>query len=222
MEQEKKGWLSVLILGLIIISLIIVGFVALSDALMTPAGRYSRAVQALEEGQYQKAERGFLLVQEGTDESLKTAAAYYLGQMYARGGTGFPIDGAKAALFYEKAANAGLADAQYHLALMYDTGDKIPENRAKALAWMNEAAKQGVPDALYAMGVWIERGYMGDTVPTSKVVALYEAAAAQGQKNAMTSLVNIYEAAAESAPQNAQKAAYWRMRLEQERKTKGE
>lgn len=220
MENKKKITASRILLGLIAACILVIGTLAIKEALISPAERLSLAVQSLNDKEYKKAERNFLMVEETGDAEQRLNAAYYLAQLYYKGAEGFAANGQKAAIFYEKAALAGLPEAQYQLALMYDTGDKIPENRSKALLWMNEAAKQGMPEALYSLGVWIERGYMGSEIPMDKVVALYEAAAVQGHKNAMTSLVSIYAGGFGTFPLNVEKSVYWKSRLEELNKKK--
>lgn len=216
MKKKKISGLMTLVFILIILSVIGIGAVTLKDFFMTPSEQLQAAIGALEDGRIRKAERYFLMANESEDKDAVITSAYYLGQMYLAEGQKFKdnIQKAapsykKAALFLEKAAAAGIVDAQYQLALMYDTGDKIPENRAKAMAWMNEAAKQGYPDALYGLGVWVERGYMGDDIPMDKVILLYENAAAKGNVNAMTSLVAIYSGGFKEVPANPEKAAFW-------------
>lgn len=216
MNKKKISGLSTLVFILIVLSLIGIGAVTLKDFFMTPSEQLQTAIAALEDGRIRKAERYFLMANESDDKDAAVTSAYYLGQMYLAEGEKVKdnIQKAapnykKAALFLEKAAVSGIADAQYKLALMYDTGDKIPENRAKALSWMNEAAKQGYPDALYGLGVWLERGYMGEDIPMDKVIMLYEQAAANGNANAMTSLVAIYSGGFKDIPANPQRAALW-------------
>lgn len=215
MAQQKKITLSRIILVFIVISIMAIIGLSVKDMLTTPAEHLQTAVQALNDKEYKKAERAFLIVAEQGDKEQQLSAAYYLAQLYYKGAEGFSADAPKAALFYEKAARLGLPEAQYQLALMYDTGDKIPENRSKALLWMNEAAKQGMPEALYSLGVWVERGYMGQDIPMDKVIALYEAAAVQGHKNAMTSLVGIFSLGYGGMPENIEKSVYWKNRLQE-------
>lgn len=111
-----------------------------------------------------------------------------------------------------KAAEGGMAESQYTLAVMYDVGDKIPENRDLALKWMKAAADQDYPNALYAMGVWMQRGYMGDYQPADLMI-LYERAAEKGNINAITGLIALYDG------ENPDRQAYWYRQL-QERKNK--
>ena len=220
MAEQKKITFSRVLFVFIIVSILVIVGLAVKDMLISPAERLQKAIVALNDREYKKAERAFIIVAEQGDTEQQLTASYYLAQLYYKGAEGFAANAQKAALFYEKAAVAGLPEAQYHLALMYDTGDKIPENRAKALLWMNEAAKQGMPEALYSLGVWVERGYMGDEIPMDKVIALYEAAAAQGHKNAMTSLIGIFNLGYGKIPQNIEKSVYWKNRLEELNKKK--
>ena len=105
--------------------------------------------------------------------------------------------------FLKKAADKGHIDAQYKLALMFDVGDKIPEDRHQALKYMKMASEQGMADACYALAVWQERGYPTGQDP----IDLYEKAAQQGNKNAMTSLIVRYEGI------NPERQLYWYNKL---------
>ena len=88
-------------------------------------------------------------------------------------------------------AQSGDAQAAYQLALLYDTGDRVPENREQAIYWLQKAEQANLADAQYAMAVWAERNYFG-TASQDLVLPMYEAAARQGHLNAMKSLANIY------------------------------
>jgi transcriptional regulator GlxA family with amidase domain len=49
-----------------------------------------------------------------------------------------------AAKWFKKAAEQGIADAQFRLGLMYFLGNKgVPENRQLAISWLKKAALQG-------------------------------------------------------------------------------
>ncbi len=99
-------------------------------------------------------------------------------------------------------AQNGDANAAYKLALLYDTGDRVPENRQQALHWLRKAEQANLPDAQYVMAVWSERGYFGPS-GADLVIPLYEAAARQGHLNAMKSLANIYR------DTNPEKHQFW-------------
>ncbi len=105
--------------------------------------------------------------------------------------------------YLKKSADKGHLMAQYKLALMFDVGDKIPEDRKQALKYMKMASEQGMADACYALAVWQERGYPTGQDP----IDLYEKAAQQGNKNAMTSLIVRYEG------NNPERQLYWYNKL---------
>ena len=105
-----------------------------------------------------------------------------------------------------KKAEAGDIQSMYKLALMYDTGDRIPEDRKEAIKWMRKAENMNYPDAQYVTAVWAERGYFGVT-GKDLAIPLYTAAARQGHINAMKSLVNIYRTTDKA------QAKYWMKRI---------
>ena len=57
-----------------------------------------------------------------------------------------------------KAAEQGDAEAQFHLGLMYDLGDGVPEDNATAMHWYLKAAEQGEVRAQVNLGSMYERG----------------------------------------------------------------
>lgn len=52
-------------------------------------------------------------------------------------------DDAKAAMWYQKAAEQHHAGGQYNLGLMYQHGKGVAKDEARALVWYQSAAKQG-------------------------------------------------------------------------------
>lgn len=67
--------------------------------------------------------------------------------MYAEG-EGVPKDAAKAAVkWYRKAADQGLAEAQYNLGMMCALGEGAPKDAVEAYKWFNLAAAGGDTDA---------------------------------------------------------------------------
>lgn len=103
-------------------------------------------------------------------------------------------------------AQNGDAVAAYKLALLYDTGDRVPENRERAIFWLQKAEQQNLPEAQYVMAVWAERNYFG-VASKDLVIPMYEAAARQGHLNAMKSLANIYRET------NPSKHLYWMKKI---------
>ena len=48
--------------------------------------------------------------------------------------------------WYRKAAEAGIAEAQYNLAVMYGTGEGVAKDPAQAMEWYKKAAAKGIAD----------------------------------------------------------------------------
>lgn len=65
-----------------------------------------------------------------------------LARMYYNG-DGTTKDDAKAAEWYQKAAEQENVFAQYNLGVMYDKGEGVPRDAAKAVEWWQKAAAQG-------------------------------------------------------------------------------
>ena len=67
-------------------------------------------------------------------------------------GQGIPRDYAQAAHWFGKAAEQGLAAAQYSLGGMYKQGEGVPKDNARAAHWFRKAAEQGDAEAQYYIG----------------------------------------------------------------------
>ena len=93
----------------------------------------------------------------------------------------------KAAYWFEKAAEQGLADAQLRLAFMYKDGEGVTANMDKALYWAEKAAMQGFDLAQ------TETGVLYSTVKGDSEKAMYwlEKAAAQGEETAIEMLEHL-------------------------------
>lgn len=96
-------------------------------------------------------------------------AQYYLGTMYNHG-HGVPRDPGTAALWYEKAARAGHADAPFTLGfLLYYGADRFEPNPAASAPWLDIAARAGNPVAQHLLaGLYMT----GTGVPADHAVAL--------------------------------------------------
>src|SRR5262249_39385039 len=70
-------------------------------------------------------------------------------------------DAAEAAKWYRKAADSGLAKAQFRLGRLYDLGQGVAEDPAQAIAWYRKAADQGYPRAQFSLGLLYYRGQGG-------------------------------------------------------------
>ena len=57
-----------------------------------------------------------------------------------------------------KAAEQGLADAQFNLGNMYAKGEGVPKDAGKGVAWYRKAAEQGLAGAQFNLGLAYAKG----------------------------------------------------------------
>ena len=60
--------------------------------------------------------------------------------------------------WYREAADQGLTDAQYSVALMFDEGVGMEEDNVAAIAWYTRAAEQGDAQAQNNLGAMYDSG----------------------------------------------------------------
>jgi len=88
-------------------------------------------------------------------------------------------------------AEAGDANAQRNLGLMYDTGTGVPQDDKEAVKWYRLAADQGGARAQFELGVKYQVG-LGVLQNHDKALMWYQLAAKQGHADAQNQLGNIY------------------------------
>ena len=88
-------------------------------------------------------------------------------------------------------AEAGDAEAQYNLGLLYMNGLGVEKNERTALWWFTRAAQQGLADAQYNAGVMF---YLGKGVYPSQKTAVewWQLAVEKGHANAQNNLAIMY------------------------------
>lgn len=91
-------------------------------------------------------------------EAGNIEAWYWLGRLYFYDVPGVPRDYPLAARWFEKAARAGHADAQYKLGGMYYAGRGFKQSIRQALTWWRTAARQGQAEALNNFGALLATG----------------------------------------------------------------
>src|SRR5438067_10132648 len=112
-------------------------------------------------------------------ESGDAEAQFALATIYDLG-VDVPKNYAESGKWYLKAANQGLAEAQFKLGVRYfEYGKQAKENYTTAFSWFYKAANQGIAAAQYNAGLMYQ---LGRGVPTNRVEAYkwYNIAAAQG------------------------------------------
>jgi TPR repeat protein len=74
-------------------------------------------------------------------------AQYNLGALHEVG-RGLAQSYEKAAMWWQKAAEQGDADAQFNLGLLFEDGHGVVQSKKKATMWWQKAAEQGHEQAL--------------------------------------------------------------------------
>jgi TPR repeat protein len=96
-------------------------------------------------------------------------------------------------------ANAGHADSQHLLGLMYYMGRGVKQDYKQAMNWHRKAAQQGKADAQYVVGAMY---YTGNAVPQDhkQAVSWFRRAAEQGHGEAQHALALMYRYHAAGLP----------------------
>ena len=94
--------------------------------------------------------------------------------------------------WYRKAAEQGLAPAQYQLALTYLNGYGVEQSDEKAVDWYRKAAEQGNATAQYNLGYMYRNGF-GLEQSDENAAIWYRKAAEQGNVQAQNNLGWTYE-----------------------------
>ncbi len=134
-------------------------------------------------------------------------AQHDLAALYTAGQGGVKTDFARAAQWFEEAANNGVANARYNLGVLYHQGLGVTQDTSKALNWYKAAAGQNHPEAQYNLGIAYIEG-VGTTYSPEKAAANFESAARAGIMEAAYNLGLIHENGllGNPAPDNA---IYW-------------
>ena len=118
------------------------------------ASTYEDGLEAARAGDLKAAYEIFHTLAEQGD----LATQFVLGKMHSNG-RGVPKDYLEAVKWYKLAAEQGLAQAQYELAMLYGKSDSgVPSNNEEAVKWMKLAAEQGHGQAQYFLGVAYNMG----------------------------------------------------------------
>ena len=107
----------------------------------------------------------------------------------------------------EPEAKRGNAEAQYHLGVMYDAGQGVPQNAGNAFRWYLNAAELGHKQAQYNVAVMYNEG-RGTALNPALALQWFRKAAQQGLADAQFSLGVMY-ASGSAVPQDYTQAAQW-------------
>lgn len=107
----------------------------------------------------------------------------------------------------QRAAEQGLAQAQFSLGAMYAEGLGVVKDDAQAVRWYQRAAEQGLADAQFTLGLRYEDG-RGVPKDDAQAVHWYRRAAEQGHARAQVRLGLMY-AEGRGVPRDEQQAYFW-------------
>ncbi len=134
-------------------------------------------------------------------------AQYELGLRYAEGRGGAPRDPKTAFQWFAKAADKGLAPAQYRLGSIYEKGMGVDRDYAKALSWYKRAADVGNARAMHNLAVLYAGG--GDGKPDyDQAAQWFRKAAEYGVRDSQFNLA-ILCARGLGVPQNLAQSYLW-------------
>ena len=142
-------------------------------------------------------------------EAGDAKAQFYYGLALERGAQGAKgkADKERAIALFKKAAEGGFALAQYHLAILYQSGQGIEQSPAQARKWFSLAAEAGLREAAFNYAFMLETGSGGGSDP-KEAARLYEVAAGRGVRQAFLPLGLLY-ARGEGVEQDFVEALKW-------------
>jgi len=144
------------------------------------------------------------LMKAAADHGLPLAQ-YNYGQMLIEAS---PAGGFKDAFaYFEKAANAGVADAQYAMAQLYASGLGVTADEEKARGWLRAAAVNGLDTAQIEYGIWLING-KGGPARMKDGFRFLKHAAELGNPIAINRLAHLYKDGIGTEPDRAE-AAKW-------------
>lgn len=113
----------------------------------------------------------------------------------------------KALEIFKPLAELRLAEAQYNLGVMYNTGQGVSQDYEEAEKWFRKAAEQGDADAQFKLGLMYDQG---QRVPKDyeEAVKWYSKAAEQGNASAQNNLGLMYDKG-QGVPQDYIEAHRW-------------
>jgi TPR repeat protein len=138
-------------------------------------------------------------------EAGNMSAQIMLGALYNKGGA-IPHDDKMAAVWFEKAANQGNAEAQYQLGNLYENS-QLPRDYKVAANWYQKAAQSGSAKAQARLGVFYTEGF-GVTKNLNEALLWSGKAALQGNADAQLWIGSMY-GLGKAVPRNDKLAMGW-------------
>lgn len=151
-------------------------------------------------------EKAFALMRSAAQEG-EAEAQFNLAQMLVE--TGRPEEEKEAVMWYERAAKAGLADAQYAFAQILATGFSGRErDEGAARMYLELASQQNYDTAQVELGTWLIEG-RGGPADHEQGFAWLKRAAVGGNVAAQNRLAKLYRAGIGTEPDSILAAAWY-------------
>lgn len=135
----------------------------------------------------------------------ETADRYYESAIQLNGAASLE----KVFELYARSAELGNPIAQYNIAMMYSNGESVYVDYQQAAYWFTKSAQQDFPAAQYRLGEMYYFGIGGLPRDQAKAVALFQAAAQQGDPDAQLNLAMIEGSGADGKFTSEQQRAHW-------------
>lgn len=149
-------------------------------------------------------QRALELLKDAADAKLPLAEFNY-AQLLVRTS---PTSGfAEALPYFESAADAGIADAQYAMSQLLASGQGTEKDEVAARTWLRRAAINGFSIAEIEYGIWLINGRGGQARPKEGFEFL-RTAALRGNPIAVNRVAHLYKDGLGTEP-NAEEAAKW-------------
>ena len=119
------------------------------------------------------------------------AALYEIGLRYLDG-LGFSQDFAKAAFWFDLAAERGSAPAAFQLGSLYEKGTGVDADAGRAVALYREAAEQGNVSAMHNLAVLLANGANGEKPDFDEAAGWFKKAADHGVADSQFNLAILH------------------------------
>ncbi len=119
-------------------------------------------------------------------------AQHDMGAIYVAGHGKIPKNLDKAILWFEEAANNGIANAKYNLGVLHHQGLGVTQSISRAMALYEDAAELGHPEAQYNLGIAHIEG-VGVSYNPKRAAYFFQMAANKNVTEAAYNLGLIYE-----------------------------
>lgn len=164
-----------------------------------PEAQFQYALMLLDGRYVKKDEKGAFALMQASAEAGNRLAQFNFAQLLVQQDPG--DDGlVKAAVYYERAAATGLADAQYAMAQLYANGaGGKPHDDAQARILLTQAARQNYDTAQIDLAAWMIEGRGGERDLKSGF-AWMRRAAQGGNVAAQNRLAKLYMGGIGTAP----------------------